>query len=123
MLRFMGYLLELELAISPTDSNKILGRHWRAKHEIFERVKKEIFLMTRGNLPNAPLEKFKLSFTRESSKTLDYDNFVASLKCYIDALVLSGIIKDDSWEYIKQINTDQKISNERKITIKVEEVL
>ncbi len=117
----MGYLLELELAVSPTDSNKILGRHWRSKHEVFERIKKEIFLKTRGKTPALPLEKFQLSFTRYSKKTLDYDNFVASLKAYIDGLVLAGVIKDDSWEYVKQINTDQKISNEMLLKLRVEE--
>jgi hypothetical protein len=117
----MGYSLELELAISPTDSNKLLGRHWRSKHEVFERIKNEIFLKTRGKIPARPLENFQLSFTRYSTKTLDYDNYVASLKAYIDGLKLSGIIIDDSWQYIKQINTDQKISSERIIKIRVDE--
>ena len=117
----MGYSLELELAVQSTDSNKILGRHWRSKHEVFERVKNEIFLKTRGKNPALPLENFKISVTRYSKRTLDYDNFIASLKPYIDGLKLSGIIKDDSWQYIKQINTDQKISSDMLIKLKVEE--
>lgn len=118
----MGYSLELELAISPTDSNKLLGRHWRSKHEVFERIKNEIFLKTRGKIPARPLEKFQVSFTRYSAKTLDYDNFVASLKAYIDGLRYAEIIKDDSWEFIKNIPVDQVISKERLLKIKVEEV-
>ena len=117
----MGYSLELELAISPTDSNKILGRHWRAKHEVFERVKKEIFLKTRGKIPAQPLENFKISVVRESSKTMDWDNLVSSLKPVIDGLKLAGVIIDDNWQYIRSIETDQKISNKKIITIKVTE--
>lgn len=117
----MGYHLELELAVQSTDSNKILGRHWRSKHEVFERVKSEIFLKTRGKTPAQPLENFQISVSRQSSRTLDYDNLIASLKPYIDGLKLSGIIKDDSWQFIRQINTDQKISKNRIIKIQVKE--
>lgn len=117
----MGYSIELELAVGPTDSNKILGRKWQAKHAVFERVKNEIFLKTRGKTPVLPLEKFQISVTRYSKRTLDYDNFIASLKPFIDGLKLAGIIKDDNWNYIKQINTDQKISEHMLIKLKVEE--
>ena len=117
----MGYSLELELAVQSTDSNKILGRHWRSKHEVFERVKSEIFLSTRGKLPAKPLENFKISVQRHSSKTLDYDNLIASLKPFIDGLRYSGIIIDDSWQYIKNIPVDQVISKNKIIKIKVEE--
>lgn len=100
----------------------MLGRHWRSKHEVFERVKNEIFLKTRGKTPAQPLEKFLISVTRHSKKTLDYDNFIASLKAYIDGLKLAGIIKDDSWQYIQQINTNQVIDTKMLIKLKVEEV-
>jgi hypothetical protein len=118
----MGYSLELELAIESTDSNKILGRDWRAKHQIFERVKKEIFLKTRGKTPANPLENFTVSVIRQSVKTLDFDNLIASLKPYIDGLKLSGIIQDDSWKYIRNIPVDQEISKDKKLLIRVSEL-
>ena len=117
----MTYSLELELAVESTDSNKILGRDWRAKHQIFERVKKEVFFKTRNKTPEQPLENFTISVLRQSAKTLDYDNFMASLKPYIDGLRLSGIIQDDSWQYIKHIEVDQVISKDRKLIISVKE--
>lgn len=116
----MNYSLELELAVESTDSNKILGRDWRAKHQIFERVKKEVFYKTRNKTPETPLENFTISVVRQSPKTLDYDNLIASLKSYIDGLRLSGIIKDDSWEYIKHISVNQLISKDKKLIITVQ---
>lgn len=118
----MNYSLELELAIHKTDSNKLLGRHWRSKHEVFERVKREIFHATRKNKPPLPLKKFKLTFHRYSAKTLDFDNYISSLKSYIDGIKQAGIIEDDSWDFIRGIEVDQFISKERKIVIHVKEV-
>ena len=45
----------------------------------------------------------------------------ASLKPFIDALKLSKVIKDDSWEYIKKIDVDQVKSKEKKLLIMVQE--
>jgi Holliday junction resolvase RusA-like endonuclease len=86
---------------------------------LLERVKKEIFLKTRGKIPAKPLENFTISVTRYSTKQLDYDNYMASLKAYIDGLKLSGVIIDDSWEYIKKIEVDQIVSKDRKMIISV----
>lgn len=118
----MKYSIELELAIESTDSNKILGRNWRAKHGIFERVKDEIFFKTRNKTPVKPLENFKITVLRFSTKTLDYDNLIASLKPYIDGIKNAGIIKDDSWKYIRNIPVGQEISQDKKLLIKVSEL-
>ena len=69
-----------------------------------------------------PLEKFNLSITRHGARALDYDNLISSFKPFIDGLVLSKIIENDSWRFIRQINTDQKIGKEKKLVITVREI-
>jgi Holliday junction resolvase RusA-like endonuclease len=119
----MGYKLVIEIPTEATDSNKILGVNKFVKHAIFKRVKRDIAVLVHGKAPEKPLELFKISVTRHGAKCLDYDNFIASLKPFLDGLTLAKIIKDDSWKFIRQINTDQKISTEKKLVIKVEEVV
>lgn len=117
----MGYTLTIEVPVAKTDSNQILGVNKFAKNAIFKKVKSDIAFLVKGKEPVEPLKKFKISVIRESKKTLDFDNFISMLKPYIDGLRLSGIIFDDSWEYIKQLNVNQVISNERKLIIRVVE--
>lgn len=115
------YKLILEVPVSDTDSNKILRGNKFAHSALRQKIKMDISHLTRGKRPEKPLEKFTISITRHAPRTLDWDNLVSSLKAYIDGLVKAGVIKDDSWKYIKQINTDQKISTEKKLVITVKE--
>lgn len=115
------YSLQIEIPVDATDSNRILGVNKYAKHAVFNKVKAHVFKECRGRAPLNPLENFKISVTRYSSRTLDWDNFVASLKPYIDALKIAGVIRDDNWSYIKSIATNQTISKERKLVITVSE--
>ncbi len=115
----MGYSVEIEVPLHPTDSNKILGVNKYAKHAVFKKVKSQMALLLKGKEPSVPLINFKIAVTRHSSKTLDWDNFVASLKPYIDSLTISGVIIDDSYKYLKSVYTNQIISTEKKLVIKV----
>jgi Holliday junction resolvase RusA-like endonuclease len=117
----MPYSLELELAIYPTDANQILGVNKYLKHRVFTRVKNEIHLLTRGKAPLEPLTQFVISVTRMSPQFMDYDNLIGMLKPAIDGLKLSGIIQDDSWQYIRHIETNQIKSKDKKLIIKVTE--
>jgi hypothetical protein len=119
----MSYCLTIDVSIEKTDPNRILGVHKYAKHRIFNSVKQEINKLTHGKRPISPLTSFQISATRHSGKFLDWDNLVASLKPFIDGLVLSGVIKDDNWNFIKHINTDQVKSKEKKIVITVKEIV
>jgi hypothetical protein len=116
------YSLEIEIPTRDTDANRTKGHNRFKVHNVFKQIKLEIDLLCRGKKPEKPLENFKISITRHGSRTLDYDNLISSFKPFIDGLVLSGIIEDDSWKYVKQINTDQKISTEKKLVIRVDEV-
>lgn len=116
------YSLEIELSVHATDSNKILGVNKFEKHKIFEAVKKEVSFRVSGKQPEKPLSKFRLSFTRFSPRTLDWDNFVSSLKPTIDGLRISGVIEDDSWGFIKGAELNQEIAKNKKLVVRVEEV-
>jgi len=118
----MGYSLTLEIPTEATDANKTNRGNKFAHNATRQKIKKTIELMTVNKRPEFPLESFKLSVTRYGARALDYDNLISSLKAHIDGLVTSGIIKNDSWRYVKQINTDQKIGIEKKLVITVEEV-
>lgn len=117
----MGYKLQIEVPVEATDSNRILGVNKFLKHKIFRAVKDTIVFKTVGIRPPTPLINFKISVIRHGARALDFDNFIASLKPYIDGLTIAGVIKDDSWKYIKNIQTDQIISPEKKLVITVEE--
>lgn len=115
----MTYKLVLEVPLAPTDSNKILGVNKFVKHQIFKKIKNQIRVLSHQKQPAKPLENFQISVTRYGARYLDWDNFVASLKPFIDALTLAKIIKDDSYEFIKSINTHQVKSREKKLVITV----
>lgn len=116
------YSIEFEISTRDTDANRTKGHNRFKVHSIFKGVKQEIEVVTRGKRPEKPLENFKISITRYGARCLDYDNLISSFKPYIDGLTLSGIIIDDSWKYLKQISTDQKISKEKKLVIRVDEL-
>lgn len=118
----MKYILEIEVPTQATDSNRILGVNKYAKHAIFKKIKNEILLLTSNKKPQRPLTGFTLSITRYGKKTLDFDNLISSFKPAIDGLKMAGIIKDDSWKYIRNIQANQVVSKtEKKLVIRVEQ--
>jgi hypothetical protein len=104
------YSIEFKILTRFLDPNRIKGRDWRNVHSRYEKVKREINLLVSGKTPEKPLTSFQISCLRRSGGTLDYDNLIASLKPFIDGIKLSGIIKDDSWKYIRWITVDQEIA-------------
>jgi hypothetical protein len=118
------YSIEIEISTRGTDANRTKGHNRFKVHGIFKSVKQEIEAITRSKRPEKPLESFKISITRYGARCLDYDNLISSFKPYIDGLKLSGVIKDDGWKYIQHHNifTDQKISTEKKLVIRVDEL-
>lgn len=116
------YSIQIEIPTQATDANKTSRGNKFVHSAVRQKIKMDIANLTKGKRPEKPLEKFKISITRYGARTLDWDNLVASFKGHLDGLTKAGIIKGDSWKYIRQINTDQKISTEKKLVITVEEV-
>lgn len=117
-----GYELEIELPLAKTSANRTRGMNQFSLYKIQKSIKNQVKLLSLNNLPKSPLTSFQISVIRHSSRFMDYDNLISSLKPAIDGLTLAGIIQDDSWQYIKSINIDQVISKEKKLVIRVEEV-
>lgn len=116
------YSIEFEIPTRDTDANKRRGRHWTTLKKTNDSIKSEVYLLTRDKVPVRPLERFLISITRHGARALDYDNLIGSFKPYIDSIVKAKIIRDDSWKYIRHIDADQVISEERKLVIKIEEL-
>jgi Holliday junction resolvase RusA-like endonuclease len=117
-----NYRLELELPLARTDANKTRGMNKFKLYSIHKKIKDQIYKQSLGKLPAAPLTSFQISVHRFSSKFMDYDNLISSLKPALDGCTLAKIIKDDKWEFIKHINVEQTKSKEKKIIITVEEI-
>lgn len=114
------YSIVIELDSTDTDPNRLNGVDWRDKYQRFEKVKRDIYLLTRGKTPETPLTDFKIKILRLGPKTFDWDNLVASLKPAIDGLTQAGIIFDDNWNFIKGIEIDQETSKtDKKLIITV----
>lgn len=116
-----NYSLEIELPLARTDANKTRGMNKFTLYKIHQNIKKQIHLLSLGKVPVTPLTSFQISVHRFSSKFMDYDNLISSLKPALDGLRLAKIIEDDKWEYIKHIPIQQTKSREKKLIIKIEE--
>jgi hypothetical protein len=116
------YTLEIEIPLAATDPNETKGVGKFEVHRRFKSVKKQIAYLVLGKQPIKPLTSFIISVTRYSSRTMDFDNLIASLKPHLDGLKLAKIIHGDGWKYIKDIPRDQVISDEKKLVIRITEV-
>lgn len=110
----------------PMTPNQLLSRHWRIRHgekaKWHRRIGLEVF--KKKLMPPEPLAKAVLILTRYSSSDLDYDGLVGSFKYCTDALISSGIIKDDKMSVIGMpvFGWVKCKKNEGKITIEVREI-
>lgn len=119
----MSYSITIEVPTAATDANKTNRGNKFAHNAVRQKIKQTVCILTHGKRPEKPLENFKLTIVRHGARTLDYDNLISSFKSFIDGLTVAGIIKNDSWKFIKQINTNQVISTEKKLVITVEETV
>lgn len=101
------YLLEVDIKSVPPSLNQLLSKGWKFRHFNFLKIKNEIKAKVSGQVPAIPLKTFKLSIHRFATRQLDIDNFVASLKPIIDGLVLAGVIHDDNWTLLNDLEVWQ----------------
>lgn len=100
-----SYCLSFELNELPPGLNKALRLNRWKRNEAFKKIYGISNVLIGNNRPSKPLTRFNLSFTRHTISPLDYDGLVASFKPFLDALVRSGIIEDDSWDLVNPSNT------------------
>lgn len=97
-----SYLLRFTLEGLPKTTNAGGRAHWAVKVREANTWKRAVFFVTAGKLPDAPLEKAKITLTRFSSSEPDFDGLVSSFKHVMDGLVEAGIIINDKPSVIGQ---------------------
>jgi Holliday junction resolvase RusA-like endonuclease len=117
----MGYSLTIEIPTAATDANKTNRGNKFAHNATRQSIKKTVAYLCTGKKPEKPLESFLISVVRHGPRALDFDNCIASLKAHIDGLTLAGIIKNDSWKFVRSIGLDQVVSKQKKLVITVDE--
>jgi hypothetical protein len=118
------YSITIALPLFKTDSNRILGVNKFAKNKRMKAVKKAVVHACRNLAPPKPLTKFHIYATRHGARYYDDDNLHTLLKPYVDGLKMAGVIKNDSWKYLKpkDMTRDQVIGVEEMLLITVVEV-
>lgn len=111
-----SYSLSFELNELPPGLNKALRLNHFKRNNLYKSIYGICNNLIGSNRPVKPLTKFNLAFTRQTIRPLDLDGLTASFKPFLDALVRSEIIIDDSWEYVNFENTKYNQSKVKKRT-------
>jgi hypothetical protein len=119
------FSLSFTLSVLPLTLNEMMGKHWRTRHSNFDLIHNLIAVVTRRKKPAEPIKKARITVTRYSSGTLDRDNMYFTFKPIIDGLVMAGIIIDDGFDQVKELNPIQvkiKRNEPKKVDVLVEEL-
>lgn len=121
-----SYSLAFELNELPPSLNVFMRWHYRKRHKEFCIIEKNCLAHFYKRLPETPLSKYQITFTRHTIRPLDIDNLVASFKPILDSLVKGRVIEDDKWDMSEHIKYRQEKVSKRilqKVTILVSEVV
>jgi len=119
-----AYEVKIRLEGLPTGGNS--RQHWRAKHAETKKWKNAILKALGNRIPEKPLEKVKLRYTRASSNVMDWDNVAISFKAIQDGLVEAGVMVDDKVKNIPEMPIYDQVKAPRGkgyVTIEVWEVV
>ena len=94
------YVLEFTLVGLPKTPNS--RQHWAEKMKHTRLWRDYSCMSARRNRPPRPLTKAKVTYTRHSFTSPDFDNLVASFKPIQDGLIDAKIIVNDSFDVIGQ---------------------
>ena len=89
------YRLELELVGLPT-AERNARRHWITQNKETQAWRRVVGFAVLGREPDAPLPVARVVFTRHSAREPDPRNLEESFKAVEDALVVSGILENDT---------------------------
>ena len=125
----MLYVLELNFPVDLNTANEILRMNRFKRNRIFKKIYSDVYYMVlQKGRPDNLVIKCHLTFIHYTHRKQDPDNFVTSLKPYIDALKAkyAKVIVDDSYEVIQSLKTEQiniKKAEKERLYIKVEQIL
>lgn len=92
----MSYSIEFVLNGLPHMANPSgKSTHWRGIHAEAQKWKWAVCQITMGKRPKKPLERYKLTLVRFSSKEPDFDGLVRGFKSVVDGLRAADVISDD----------------------------
>lgn len=94
------YTCVIRIAELPKLPNRLLGQHWRTRHNEKDRWLIQIGCHVLGRKPKRPLGRAHLRLTRHSSKAPDPDGLAGSWKYVIDALVNTGVLAGDTSAHV-----------------------
>lgn len=95
------YYLTFTIDDLPKLTNRINNLHWRGRQKLSKYWHQRVAYAVALWRPKAPLPKATLRCERFSSVAPDYDGLVGSFKYVIDALVVCGVLEDDSLAHIR----------------------
>ena len=86
----------------PPSLNQYLGLHWAARGGIKDEIYADTYVEIRRHFKEAIPDwgKIYVKFTIFSNRFMDKDNRVVVVKTIVDAIKNSGLIKNDTEEYI-----------------------
>lgn len=98
------YRLEISLpGLPPLQRAGSGGGHWRKRWAEGREWKRRVLWATVGEVPEAPLERARVTCTRHSAQEPDRDNAHAAWKPLLDALVTARILTDDDPEHLELV--------------------
>lgn len=122
-----GYRFNIIISGLPKTINQLSGKHWaivQKESQKWFRLIKNQMIADRIRLPDVPLKKARIVYTRFSFRQTDDDNRASSFKRVQDALVKLSIIEDDNPDVIEVVHLWEKCApNEGKIRIRLEETI
>ncbi len=120
------YKFDIVINDLPKTINQISGKHW----SVIQKESKKWFLLIKNNLiakqvrlPDEPLKKARIVYTRHSSRQCDHDNLISGTKKITDCLVRLRILDDDNPNVIETVHLWEKCApGKGRIRIQVNEV-
>lgn len=125
----MSYVLELQFPVELVTRNKLDRMHFMKRHKYFKSIYSIIYYQAlKEGLPKSLLPKVNLKIIYFTHREQDPDNFVASLKPFIDGLKAKHgrIITDDSNAVIMSLDASQVVIKKTdcsRMLIRVEEIV
>lgn len=96
----MPEIIELDLLGERLLSRNQLDKmHWRARHRLSKRIKRDIgylVLASRRKKLGNPFGRAAVSITSYRKQLLDPDNLTGGIKPYLDALVTNRVLANDT---------------------------
>lgn len=120
----MIYKLELPLKLpSLNEYVRVCRGNKYASANLKKDIEDEIIYYIKKQVKTQIKEPVVIKFTWiETSKKRDLDNIAFAKKFILDALVKSGVLKNDNYKFVKGFKDVFKFEKENKVIVELEEI-